>query len=122
MHYLPNYYPNIEKFAAPTAWIWDTDLDEAWAAASSLGKPPYLVKDHVKSAKEDWENCCLIPANADRKTFDRICQNFIEYRGTALSAAWPSAKFCPSANWARAITAIPFMTNIGYFSGRETFF
>lgn len=81
MHYLPNYYPAIEKLAAPAVWIWDTDLDEAWEAASSLGKPPYLVKDHVKSAKEDWENCCLIPANADRETFDRICRNFIEHRG-----------------------------------------
>lgn len=81
MHYLPNYYPKIEESAAPTVWIWDTDLDEAWEAASSLGKPPYLVKDHVKSAKEDWENCCFVPANADRKTFDRICQNFIQHRG-----------------------------------------
>lgn len=81
MHYLPNYYPNIEKLAAPTTWIWDTDLDEAWEAASSLGKPPYLVKDHVKSAKEDWENCCFIPPGASRDMFDRICQNFIEHRG-----------------------------------------
>jgi hypothetical protein len=80
-HYLPNYYPLIKKLAAPAAWTWDTDLDEAWEVAHSLGPPPYLLKDHVKSAKEQWEDCCYIPPGASRKVFDRICANFIKHRG-----------------------------------------
>lgn len=95
VHYLPSYYPTIEKLAAPTVWIWDTDLDEAWEAACLLGKPPYLVKDHVKSAKEDWENCCFIPPNADRKAFDRICQNFIEHRGDRFERGLAFRKVLP---------------------------
>ena len=95
MHYLPNYYPAIEKLASPATWIWDTDLDEAWEAASSLGEPPYLVKDHVKSAKEDWSNSCFIPPGADREVFDRTCKSFIEFRGDRFERGLAFRRFLP---------------------------
>jgi hypothetical protein len=79
-HYLPNYYPSIESQTARTRWIFGTDLDEAWEAARELGPPPYLLKDHVKSAKHD-PALLWIPPDADRATFDRICRAFIEHRG-----------------------------------------
>ena len=82
-HYLPNYHAAIEDWAAPTRWIDGTDLDEAWEVARELGPPPYLLKDHVKSAKEDWA-ACFIPAGADRARFDEVCSRFIEHRGESF--------------------------------------
>lgn len=79
-HYLPGYYPAIEEWSAPTRWIEGTDLDEAWIAARELGPPPYLIKDHVKSAKENWA-ACYVPAGADRERFDEVCTAFIDHRG-----------------------------------------
>ena len=78
--YLPNYHPKIEDVTAPARWIWGTDLDEAWESARKLGPGPYFLKDHVKSAKEHWERCCYIPEDSDRETFDRVCQDFIDYQ------------------------------------------
>ena len=82
-HYLPNYYEAIHKWSAPTAWIDGVDLDEAWEAASSLGPPPYFLKDHVKSAKENW-SCCFVPPGADRERFDDVCSRFVEHRGESF--------------------------------------
>lgn len=78
--YLPNYFPKIADLTAPARWTWGTDLDEAWETARSLGPGPYFLKDHVKSAKEHWRHCSWIPENCDRETFDRTCQNFIDYQ------------------------------------------
>lgn len=82
-HYLPNYYDAIQKWAAPTTWIDGIDLDEAWEAASSLGPPPYFLKDHVKSAKENW-SCCFVPPCAAREQFDEVCSRFVEHRGESF--------------------------------------
>ena len=82
-HYLPNYFEAIKRWAAPTRWIDGTDLDEAWEAARELGPPPYLLKDHVKSAKEN-PACCYVPAGASRSQFDQVCSQFIEHRGDSF--------------------------------------
>lgn len=94
-HYLPNYYPLIEKLCAPTVWTWGTDLDAAWSLLKDLGEPPYLLKDHVKSAKEDWENSCYIPANVTREKFDRICGSFIDYQGERFERGFVFRKILP---------------------------
>jgi len=33
-------------------------VEEAWEVAQELGPPPWIVKDHVKSAKERWHRAC----------------------------------------------------------------
>lgn len=80
-HYLPSYFPAIEKRTAPTRWTWDRDPDEAWLLAQELGPPPYILKDHVKSAKERFDEACFVPAGADRAAFKEVCEALIEARG-----------------------------------------
>ncbi len=80
-HYLPHYHEHIAEHTAPSVWTWGTDLDEAWEVAQSLGDPPWLLKDHVKSAKERWSELGTIPTGCSRTRFDRICTEFIEHRG-----------------------------------------
>jgi hypothetical protein len=78
---MPCYLSAIEDCTPETRWIDGTDLDEAWAAACELGPPPWIVKDHIKSAKEAWEDACYVPEGADRAAFDAICRGLIAHRG-----------------------------------------
>ena len=94
-HYLPNYYPLVKEFCAPTVWMWGTDLEDAWKISKELGEPPYLLKDHVKSAKEDWQNSCFIPRDVDRESFNQICENFIDYQGERFERGLVFRKVLP---------------------------
>ena len=80
-HQLPRCYEALRELTVETRWIWGADLDEAWEAAQSLGDAPWVLKDHVKSAKERFGELSLIPAGVDRGGFERICRAFMEHRG-----------------------------------------
>lgn len=94
-HYLPNYHAEIADVTAPARWTWGTDLDEAWEAARELGDPPWLLKDHVKSVKERWDECCLVPPGASREMFNHICTNLIDARGERFERGLVIRKFLP---------------------------
>ena len=81
-HHLPQYFDAIEAHTAPTHWIEGFDLDEAWDAASRL-RGPRMIKDYVKSAKEDWDAFYIAP-DITRAEFDALCRRFIEHRGEHL--------------------------------------
>jgi hypothetical protein len=78
---LPNWHPRVADLTPPAVWTWDADPEEAWEAAKSLGPPPYILKDHVKSCKEAWLEACYVPAKARRAKFLQICQELIDRRG-----------------------------------------
>jgi hypothetical protein len=79
--YVPEWYPRIADCTPKTRWTDGPDLDEAWEAALELGPPPWVVKDHVKSARDDWTKACFVPAGADRDDFFRVCEAMIDARG-----------------------------------------
>lgn len=70
--YVPEHHDAIADLAAPTRWTHGADVDEAHEAALELGDPPWLLKDHVKSAKDRWEDACFVPAGATRDELARI--------------------------------------------------
>jgi hypothetical protein len=78
---LPNWHPRVADLTPPAAWTWDPDPEEAWEVAKSLGPPPYILKDHVKSCKEAWLEACYVPPKARRAKFLEICQELIDRRG-----------------------------------------
>jgi hypothetical protein len=78
--YLPKHHSKIAEQSPPAVWTESADLDRAWQAARRLGEGPWIVKDHIKSAKQRWHSACFIPAGADRTTFEEVCQNFLAYR------------------------------------------
>jgi hypothetical protein len=79
--YLPEYYPYIRAHTAAAVWTESDDLREAWTAAQSLGPPPWIIKDHVKSAKEAWAAACFVGANATYADFAVVAENLREIRG-----------------------------------------
>ncbi|WNG48991.1 hypothetical protein F0U60_36385 [Archangium minus] len=94
-HYLPNWYPRLKGYTARSVWTEDTDPTEAWQAAQSLGPPPWIVKDHVKSAKERWEEACFVPAGATREHFERICGALLEARADRFERGFVVRRFLP---------------------------
>ena len=79
--YIPNYVPLLGDRTAPTRWTEGEDIREAWELAQELGPPPWIVKDHVKSAKEDWHRACFVPQGAGYEEFAEVCEHLLGARG-----------------------------------------
>ena len=86
--YAPNYVPLLGRHTAPARWTESDDISEAWEVAQALGPPPWIVKDYVKSAKEDWFGACFVPEGADFEVFSAICERLLELRGEAFETGF----------------------------------
>jgi hypothetical protein len=96
-HYLPAWFEAVAALSPATRWIEGTDLDEAWEAAQALGPPPYVIKDHVKSAKEHWHEACFVPAGADRTTFASVCTALVDLRADRFERGLVIRRYVPLA-------------------------
>lgn len=79
--YAPSYLPLLGDRTAPARWTEGESIEEAWAVAQELGPPPWIVKDHVKSAKESWHRACFVPEGASYEDFTETCERLLELRG-----------------------------------------
>ena len=77
--YLPEWAPLLGDRTPASIWTEGEDIDEAWELARDLGPPPWLIKDHVKSARQMWDRACFVPAGADRERFGEICQGLLDF-------------------------------------------
>lgn len=91
--YIPEHHDSIADFSAPTGWTHGRDIDEAYESALSLGAPPWIIKDHVKSAKEAWDDACFVPPNATRQDFFRIARGLLDERGERFERGFVIRKF-----------------------------
>ncbi len=91
--YVPNYVPLLGAHTAPTRWTEGEDIKEAWEAALELGPPPWVLKDHAKSAKEEWHRACFVPEGALFDDFAEICERLIELRGDRFERGFVIKKF-----------------------------
>lgn len=116
-HYLPSWYPRLAPYTARSVWTEGTSAAEAWAAARALGPPPWIVKDHVKSAKERWTEACFVPAEATREDFERICATLVEERGDRFERGLVVRRFLPLKPYGRTPTG-PAHLEFRLFFGR----
>lgn len=91
--YAPNYLPLLGEHSAPARWTEGEDIEEAWEVAQELGPPPWIVKDHVKSAKEAWHRACFVPAGATHAVFTEICERLVEERGDRFERGFVIKKY-----------------------------
>ncbi|APR82428.1 putative membrane protein [Minicystis rosea] len=91
--YVPSYVPLLGERTAPTRWTEGEDIKEAWEAALELGPPPWIVKDHVKSAKEQWHRACFVPRGADYDDFADICDRLLAVRGDRFERGFVIRKY-----------------------------
>ncbi|WP_237080350.1 ATP-grasp domain-containing protein [Myxococcus xanthus] len=99
--YLPNWYPRLSRYTARSVWTEGMDAAEAWHAAQALGSQPWLVKDHVKSAKERWDEACFIPEGTTQARFEQICANLVDERGDRFERGLVVRKFLPFKTYGR---------------------
>jgi hypothetical protein len=91
--YAPSYLPSLGSLTAPAGYTEGPDIAEAWEVACSLGPAPWVVKDHVKSAKEEWFRACFVPEGATFEDFRAICERLVEVRGEAFETGFVVKKY-----------------------------
>ena len=91
--YAPNYLPLLGDRTAPARFTESESIEEAWEVARELGPPPWIVKDHVKSAKELWFRACFVPADADYDDFATVCEKLLEIRGDRFERGFVVKKY-----------------------------
>ncbi|MFD9068417.1 ATP-grasp domain-containing protein [Kitasatospora purpeofusca] len=57
----------------------------AAAVAGLGGRGPAIVKDYVKSRKEEWGEACFVPELADLPAVARVVARFVERQGSYLA-------------------------------------
>lgn len=91
--YVPGYIPLLGERTAPTRWTEGEDIKEAWEVAQELGSPPWIIKDHMKSAKEHWHRACFVPAGSDFDDFAERCERLLELRGDRFERGFVVRKY-----------------------------
>ncbi|TNE90340.1 MAG: hypothetical protein EP330_08465 [Deltaproteobacteria bacterium] len=80
--YAPFWIEALGSHTPESVWTDDSDAREAWTLAmEELGPPPWVIKDHVKSAKERWQAACFVPEGCDEARFAEICEALVDIRG-----------------------------------------
>jgi hypothetical protein len=90
--YFPNYYPKIIQegkvakleLTPPAVWTDTADEFSAWSKSRTLGDGPFVLKDHIKSAKHRWKEACFVPKGAGREQFEEIAATLKAEQGSSF--------------------------------------
>jgi hypothetical protein len=93
--YFPNYYPKIRDVSPSAVWTDRPDAFLAWTLARKLGDGPFVIKDHVKSAKHLWQEACFVPGRSGRENFERIADNLKQEQGKTFFRGFVVKQFVP---------------------------
>lgn len=91
--YTPQYLPLLGERTPDARWTEGEDVREAWEVAQELGPAPWILKDHVKSAKERWHRACFVPAGATFDDFSEICDALLAERGDRFERGFVIKRF-----------------------------
>lgn len=84
-HYLPYAYPKLEGMTPKTNWFPCTPesfpAENVQESLKMFGSKSVMIKDYVKSRKQDWEKACFIPDASDLEHAFKIVQNFLLLQG-----------------------------------------
>jgi hypothetical protein len=93
--YFPNYYPKIRDFSPAAVWTDTPDSFLAWTLARKLGDGPFVIKDHIKSAKHHWREACFVPKGSGRENFERISENLLSEQGRTFFRGFVVKQYVP---------------------------
>jgi hypothetical protein len=119
--YAPNHLPLLGEHTAPARWTEGESIEEAWEVARELGPPPWVVKDHVKSAKEEWHRACFVPEGASYEDFAAVCERLLELRGDRFERGFVVKKYLELATlpgWTAERRRIPDEHRLVFWEGR----
>jgi ATP-grasp domain-containing protein len=93
--FFPNYFPKIRDRSPAAVWTDSDDTFQAWSASRKLGDGPFVLKDHVKSAKHQWHDACFIPKESGRENFERIAENLRAEQGKLFHRGFVIRQYVP---------------------------
>jgi len=93
--YFPNYYPKISDFSPRAVWTETPDSYLAWSRSRQLGDGPFVIKDHIKSAKHLWHEACFVPKGSGRETFESIAENLRKEQGDTFFRGFVVKQYVP---------------------------
>jgi hypothetical protein len=93
--YFPNYYPKIRELSPPALWTDTPDAFQAWTLARQLGDGPFVIKDHIKSAKHLWHEAYFVPKGSGRENFERIAENLRREQGKTFFRGFVVKQYVP---------------------------
>lgn len=93
--YFPNYYPKVKELS-PAAVFTDTpDAYAAWCESRRLGDGPFVIKDHIKSAKHLWHEACFVPKGAGREQFEKVAETLKSEQGRSFHRGFVVKQYVP---------------------------
>src|SRR5262249_11934554 len=93
--YFPNYYPKIREHSPAAVWTETPDSILAWSVSRKLGDGPFVIKDHVKSAKHHWHDACFVPKGSSREQFEHIAENLKKEQGPSFFRGFVVKQYVP---------------------------
>jgi hypothetical protein len=99
-HELPGWYRTFVGATPPSVWC---ELKPAMVPSPSelaglvapLGRGPGVVKDFVKSRKDQWASACYVPDLADTTSLRRVVARLVELQGEFLAGGIVIRRFEP---------------------------
>jgi hypothetical protein len=76
-------------------WTDRPDAFLAWTLARKLGDGPFVIKDHIKSAKHLWHEACFVPKGSGRENFERIAENLRREQGDTFFRGFVVKQYVP---------------------------
>lgn len=93
--YFPNYYSKIREASPPAVWTDTADAYLAWSRSRQLGDGPFVLKDHIKSAKHRWHDACFVPQGAGREQFESIAEALQREQGSSFHRGFVVKQYVP---------------------------
>lgn len=88
----PQWYNDTKLYTADSLYCWKSSLDQEISldqlietVGKKFGNRSLILKDFLKSRKEDWFDACFIRDASDAKEVKRIISNFIRIVGDNLT-------------------------------------
>ncbi len=92
--YLPEWAPLLGERTPASIWTDGAEAAEAYELArTTLGPPPWILKDHVKSAKEQWLEACFVAPETTEAEFTAMVDNLLTERGERFERGLVVRKF-----------------------------
>ncbi len=93
--YFPNYHPKVREVSPPAVWTDTPDEYLAWSRSRTLGDGPFVLKDHIKSAKHRWHEACFVPKDAGRERFEEVAAALKAEQGKSFHRGFVVKQYVP---------------------------
>lgn len=96
---LPEWYPILKDQTPESMWMKNGLMskfhidDFIYWAAERFGDSPIMVKDYMKSRKQDWFEACYIPSAANKDHVHKVVNKFLDLQGDTLVGGLVFRKF-----------------------------